>query len=95
VVTPTERRAVITFWKNDLGMSERWACALMGIARSSVRYRPAPDRNVTVRARLRELAEERRRFGYRRLHVLLHRESFRINHKRVQRLYRQEGLRCV
>ena len=74
------------------GISERRACALVGIERSSCRYalrRPEP---AGLRGRLRELAQERRRFGYRRLTVLLRREGWGVNHKRVYRLYRQEGL---
>jgi putative transposase len=73
-------------------MSERRGCGLASLARSSLRYRAQPDRNLTLRTRLKELAEERRRFGYRRLHVLLKREGWTVNHKRVQRLYREESL---
>jgi putative transposase len=53
---------------------------------------PTPDRNAALRIRLKELAEERRRFGSPRLLVLLRREGWVVNHKRVERLYRQEGL---
>ena len=74
--------------------SERRACRLIGIHRSAARYerrrRDAPE----LRQRLCTLAAERRRFGYRRLWVLLRREGFAVNHKRVYRLYREEGL-CV
>lgn len=75
------------------GASERRACRLSKIDRNVLRYvpklRPEDDR---IRARLRELAEERRRFGYRRLYVLLRREGFGANRKRVYRIYREEGL---
>ena len=74
------------------GLSERRACELVGIKRSSYRYalrRPEP---AGLRGRLRKLAQERRRFGYRRLTVLLRREGWPVNHKRVYRLYGQEGL---
>jgi putative transposase len=66
---------------------------VVGIGRSSMRYRPTgrPD-EPAVRRRLREPALERRRFGYRRLHVLLAREGVALNHKRIERLYRDEGL---
>ncbi len=65
------------------GLSERRACGLAGLGRSSYRYqRPGPD-EAGLRKRLKELAVERRRYGYRRLTV---------NHKRVYRLYREEGL---
>jgi putative transposase len=66
---------------------------VVGIGRSTTRYRPASRADEpALRGRLRELALERRRFGYRRLHVLLAREGAAVNHKRVERLYRDEGL---
>jgi putative transposase len=73
-------------------MSERRACRVVGLSRSSVRYRDRKADDGALRERLRQLAAERRRFGYRRLHVLLRREGTRVNHKRVYRLYREEGL---
>lgn len=74
-------------------LSERRACQLVGAQRRTMRYRPRvrPD-EPALRERLRTLANERPRFGYRRLHVLLKREAGPINHKRVYRLYRAEGL---
>ncbi len=72
--------------------SERRACRLVGVERSSYRYRAESEEPLDLRARLRALAEQRRRFGYRRLYVLLRRQGLRVNHKRVYRLYRQEGL---
>ncbi|MGH9651619.1 MAG: IS3 family transposase, partial [Terriglobales bacterium] len=76
--------------------SERRACQLAGMGGSSCRYPARTDAEEDWRARLRELAGERRRFGYRRLTVLLRREGRRVNHKRVYRLYSAEGLavRC-
>lgn len=62
------------------------------MSRSSCRYRGSGRDDTALRARLRELAAERRRFGYRRLHVLLVREGWTVNHKRVYRIYREEGL---
>lgn len=75
------------------GLSERRACGLVGVSRSTCRYQAAtrPD-DETVRQELRTLAGQRRRFGYRRLHVLLRRAGHAINHKRVYRLYRADGL---
>ena len=64
----------------------------MAIARSSVRYRSVADPQVGLRLRIRELAESRVGYGYRRLHILLWREGWRVNHKRVYRLYVEEGL---
>ncbi len=79
----------------SFGVSERRACAVAGQPRSTQRTTPAvvPDAEQHLRARLRELAAAHPRYGYRRLGILLAREGFRVNHKRVQRLCRQEGLR--
>ena len=74
------------------GLSERRACGLVGIKRSSCRYVGRRPELGGLRERLRELAQERRRFGYRRLTVLLRREGWTVNHKRVYRMYREEGL---
>ena len=74
------------------GLSERRACRLAGMARSSCRYAARRQEPAGLRDRLRDLAQERRRFGYRRLTVLLRREGWPVNHKRVYRLYREEGL---
>ncbi len=74
------------------GLSERRACRLVGMRRSSYRYAVRRQEPAGLRERLRELAQERRRFGYRRLNVLLRREGWAVNHKRVYRLYREEGL---
>jgi len=75
----------------DYAMSQRRACELMEIPRSTCRYVSRRD-DGPLRERLRELAEERPRFGYRRLHVLLRRDGWQVNHKRVQRVYRAAGL---
>jgi len=64
----------------------------VGISRSGARYASRRSGDQELRERLRELAWERRRFGYRRLHVMLRREGQMVNHKRVYRLYREEGL---
>ena len=73
-------------------MSERQACRVIGVDRSSVRDRASKPDDGVLRARLKALAQERRRFGYRRLHVLLRREGHAVNKKCVQRLYREERL---
>jgi putative transposase len=64
----------------------------VGIGRSSGRYQTRRSGDEELRERLKQLAGERRRFGYRRLHVMLRREGEEVNHKRVYRLYREEGL---
>ena len=65
---------------------------MVNISSSVYRYRPKPGNDGEVRKRLRELAEQRKRFGSPRLHILLKREGLVINHKRTERLYREEGL---
>jgi putative transposase len=72
--------------------SQRRACALAGIDPRVYRYRSIRPDDAAVRVRLRELALERRRFGYRRLHILLRREGVQINWKKLYRLYKEEGL---
>src|SRR4051812_7015389 len=73
-------------------MSERRACSTIKADRKTVRYRSRRAADAALRTRMRELAAERRRFGYRRLHVLLRQEGLVRNRKRTQRLYREEGL---
>ena len=73
-------------------LSEHRACRLAGLGRSSYRYRRRGPDEAGLRKRLKELAAERRRYGYRRLTVLLKRAGEVVNHKRVYRLYREEGL---
>lgn len=72
--------------------SERRACRLLGLSRSVARYACQRHEPVGLRERLRGLAAERRRAGYKRLHQFLRREGWAVNHKRVYRLYREEGL---
>jgi len=74
------------------GVSQRRACGLIRTHRSTVRYRPRVRADDALRQRLADLARERSRFGYRRLHVLLRREGLVVNHKRVLRLYQLAGL---
>lgn len=74
------------------GYSQRRACQLVGIAPKTYRYSSRRPDDGTVRSRLRALAGERRRFGYRRLHILLKREGVHLNHKKLFRLYREERL---
>ena len=74
-------------------ISERRACQLVGLSRTVLHYEPkSQPSNEHLQARLIELAGERRRFGYRRLHALVRREGVRANHKRIYRLYREAGL---
>jgi putative transposase len=93
MVRPAQRRAAVGYAQERLGLSQRRACRLVGSARSAIRYQQRRrGEDEVLRSRLRELAAQRPRFGYRRLHALLRREGVGVNHKRVERLYREEGL---
>ena len=73
-------------------MSERRACKAIGCCRMTMRYQSTRPDDRDLRDRMTALAHERRRFGYRRLHVLLRREGYEVNHKKLFRLYREEKL---
>ena len=73
-------------------LSEKRACGLVGITRWINRYRSRRDSQDELRQRLRELAGNRPRYGYRRLTVMLRREGWKVNAKRVYRIYREENL---
>ena len=92
MVTPAARREAVAHLQVAFEVSERRACLGLGTDRTSVRYRSSRPDDASVRARLRDLASARRRFGYRRLHILLTREGIIMNHKKFRRLYREERL---
>src|SRR3954463_4325178 len=92
MVTPAACREAVAHLRSGFAMSERRACRVAAADRSSVRYRRRRPDDALVRERLKALAAQRRRFGYRRLWVLLRREGHAVNKKRVYRLYRQERL---
>jgi putative transposase len=91
-VTPAARRDAAAHLMDVFGVSQRRACTTIGADRSCVRYQGLRGDDGGLRSRLRELASARRRFGYRRLHVLLEREGVHINRKKLRRLYREERL---
>jgi len=92
MVTPGARRKAVAHLRDTHQVSERRACSVIDADRSMVRYRCRRPADEDLRRRLRELSAERRRFGYRRLHILLLREGWMINHKKLRRLYREECL---
>jgi putative transposase len=92
MVTPAAAREAVAHLTTTYEMSERRACQVIEADRKTVRYRSRRPDDAALRARLRDLAAERRRFGYRRLHVLLRGEGHALNRKKTQRLYREEGL---
>ena len=92
MVTTAARRSAASFVADELKMSRRRACGLIGISESSYRYRSVRKTIPDLKELLVRFAQDRPRWGYRRLHVLLRREGFAVNHKRLYRLYRAEGL---
>ncbi len=95
MVRPADKKGVALYIVQQHQLSQRRACNLAQIPTCSLRYRSRreDEAQVALRERIRELAQERPRFGYRRLHVMLLREGWKVNHKRVLRLYREEGLK--
>jgi putative transposase len=91
-VKPRRRREAARWVHDSFRVSERRAAGLMKVPRGTLRYRPCRDPQVALRARLKELAAARVRYGYRRLTVLLKREGWNVNAKRVYRIYSEEGL---
>jgi putative transposase len=89
---PARRRDLVKQLEVCYQVSQRKACDALGFARSSHRYKSTADRQDFLRIRLKDMASVRINYGYRRLHVLLEREGWHINHKRVYRLYTEEGL---
>jgi len=92
MVTPAARRSAVAHVRELFGLSERRACLIIGVSRRMVRYRSRRPDDAPTRVRLRELAVERRRFGFRRLGILLAREGMAMNRKKLLRLYREEKL---
>jgi putative transposase len=92
MVTPAARREAVAHLCETHGVSQRRACRVIGAERRSVRYVSRRADDGALRRRLRELAAVRRRFGWRRLQVLLRREGVVVNHKKLRRLYGEERL---
>ena len=92
MVTPVVERQAVAHLCQAYEVSQRRACQVINADRTSMRYRSVRTDDADLRIRLRELAAVRRRFGYRRLLILLRREGALVNHKRLRRLYREERL---
>jgi len=92
VVGPAAQRDAVAHLQSVMGLSERRACSIVSADRTMIRYQSRRPPETELRVRLRELANERRRFGYRRLHILLRREGEPSCVNRIYRLYREEGL---
>jgi len=91
-VKPAARRLVATHLRDVFQVSERRAIHVVRVHRSTARYVPRPDRAPELRERLRRLAVECPRYGYRMMTDRIRWEGLRVNHKRVYRVYREEGL---
>lgn len=92
MVTPAAKREAVAHLQALLDVSERRACRVIDADRTVIRYRSCRPDDHALREKLRDLAHQRRRFGYRRLHIVLRRDGVLINRKKTQRLYREEGL---
>jgi putative transposase len=95
MVTPDRRRRAVVVLVERFGVSERRACRVVGQHRSTQRrpVRPEPSEDVKLRRRLRRFARCHPRLGWRKAHVVVRREGFVVNHKKLRRLWREEGLR--
>ena len=92
MVTPVVKREAVAHLKGLFGLSERRAGPIAGAGPKMVRYQSPRAPDTALRGRLRDLANERRRFGYRRLFILLRREGEPSGINRIYRLYSEEGL---
>ncbi|HLK13690.1 MAG TPA: IS3 family transposase, partial [Fimbriimonadaceae bacterium] len=93
-MSPARRRDAVRFLVGKRRVSERRACRLLGQHRSTQRYEPEPpELELRLVRRMNELAEVHPRYGYRRIWALLRNEGYRVNRKRVERLWRLEGHR--
>ena len=92
MVTPAVEREAVAHLVEHHEVSQRRACQVIGCCRMTVRYASVRPDDAVLRGRMKSIAQERRRFGYRRIHVLLKREGHAVNHKRLFRLYREEKL---
>jgi transposase InsO family protein len=93
-VSPARRRRAVTHLQQVLGVSQRWACQLVGQHRSTQRHQPIePDRDRALGEQLRQFSRAHPRWGYRRAHAQLRRAGWCVNRKAIQRLWREEGLR--
>jgi len=92
MVRPAEKRDAVKYLQERYEVSERQSCLVMRVNRGAYRRQPARDEQAFLRMRIKEIASTRIRYGYRRIHVLLLREGWQVNHKWVYRLYKEEGL---
>ena len=92
MVGSADRREAVAYLRAAYSASERRSCRVLNLHRGLYRRKPARDEQAYLRMRIKEIAQVRVRYGYRRIHVLLRREGWQVNHKWVYRLYKEEGL---
>jgi putative transposase len=92
MVTPDAKRKAVVHACEAHGVSQRRACEALNIDRSTVRYACTRPDDAPLRAAMKAVASERRRFGYRRIHIMLDRQGIVMNQKKLRRLYREEKL---
>ena len=92
MVTPDAKREAVAHACDEHGVSQRRACEVLAVDRSSVRYRSIRAPDLELREAIKAVASERRRFGYRRIHVMLQRQGIAMSLKKLRRLYREERL---
>src|SRR5690606_29926694 len=92
MVAPGVRREAVAHVVATHVVSQRRACQVLAVDRSSVRYRRLRPDDAEARAAMKAVAGERRRFGYRRIHIMLERQGIVMNMKKLRRLYREERL---
>jgi putative transposase len=92
VVTPGAKRKAVTHLMEAHQVSQRRACSVLNVDRSTVRYQSRGADDGELRDTIKRVSKERRRFGYRRIHVMVRREGFEVNHKKLRRIYREEKL---
>jgi putative transposase len=92
MVSPQVRREAVDALVGERGFNLTRACGLVGVCRSLYSYRSRRPASAELVQRIRAIAADKRRYGYRRVHVLLRREGWPVNHKRTYRMYRKAGL---
>ena len=95
MVAPQAKKTCSRMLMKDYKLSERKECSLAGANRSTVRYSSKRDKKKTLEQKIKEIALENRRYGYRRIHRVLRRQKWQVNHKAVYRIYRSLGLKVL
>lgn len=91
-MTPGAKRRAVAQLMEVHQVSPRRACSVLNVDRSTVRYQSRGADDCELRDAIKRVSKERRRFGYRRIHVMVRREGFEVNHKKLRRIYREDRL---